>query len=322
MRPVKKLALILFLVSFMLIVLVISGCSWTAPADVQSELATLSVIETEPEQPQKLLRKGIQTILVMGLDEYERPEKPEGYMNGMLSDFLLLVVVDEANQKIEALHINRDTMTKVPRLGVFGDAAGSFTGQIALAHTYGSGGSDSCLNTVKAVSKFLGGVKIDHYMSFTMSSVGIINDMVGGVTVRINDDFSEVDPTMEIGQEITLKGDQALLYVRTRRDVGDQTNIGRMERQREYMHAMYQQVASTALQDENFVKNLVLKLSDSFMTDFTISQMEKLSQTMVNCSMSPFLTIAGEARVGERYMEFYPDPASVQSAVDQLFYEP
>ena len=35
----------------------------------------------------------------------------------------------------QILQLNRDTMTEITRLGVFGDEAGTFTGQLALAHT-------------------------------------------------------------------------------------------------------------------------------------------------------------------------------------------
>lgn len=295
----------------------LSGCAKNTPAEpiVVSEETTAPVKAPE-------LKKGLETFLVLGLDDYERPEKSVGYLNGMQSDFLLLVVVDADNHKIQALHINRDTMTKVPRLGVFGDAAGNITGQIALAHTYGSGGSDSCLNAVKAVSNFLGGVKIDHYMTFTMDSVAVINDMIGGVTVLVEDDFSEADPTIVQGQEITLKGSQALTYVRGRGSVGDKTNISRMKRQRQYMFAMYEKVIEASKSDENFIKNLTLKLADSFMTDCTINQLETLALTIGICEMEPFLTIDGEAKVGEKFMEFYADPESVQAAVNKLFYEP
>lgn len=300
-------------VSFILLAAIISGCSFAALADSAS-----GGKETASERQ---LRKGLQTILVLGLDDYERPEGVKGYLNDMQSDFILLVVVDEANGKMEALHINRDTMTDVSRLGVFGADAGTIYAQMALGHTYGSGGSDSCINAVKTVSNFLGGVKIDHYMTFTMESVEVINDMVGGVTVTIEDDFSKVDPDLVLGEEITLKGKQALTFVRGRHDVADQTNINRMGRQRQYMNALYGKVLDKVTTDENFVKNLTLKLGSDFMTDCSLSQLDKLAQTMAKCTMEPFVTIEGEAKVGKQFMEFYADPASVQAAIDHLFYE-
>lgn len=291
-----------------------SGCGDTASAVVSEE----TVAETT--EPVKQQREGLETILVLGLDKYDRPEKPMGYVNNTQSDFLLLVVLDRQNQKIESLHINRDTMTEITRLGVFGGAAGKYTAQIALAHAYGSGGSDSALNAVKAVSNFLGGVKIDHYMTFTMESVGIINDMVGGVTVTIEDDFSEYDDTLVMGEEITLKGDQALHYVRGRINVADGTNMNRMARQRNFMSLLFEKVMEAASQDEAFFEKLVKKLSDNFDTDMSLYQLDALPGSIEGYTMEPFRTIEGENIVGE-FMEFYADSTSVQKQVQELFYD-
>lgn len=263
-------------------------------------------------------RKDLETILVMGLDKNERSEMLEGYVNKTQSDFLLLLVIDRENRSINSLHINRDTMTEITRLGVFGGAAGKYTAQIALAHAYGSGGSDSALNAVKAVSNFLGGVKIDHYMTFTMDSVALVNDMVGGVTVFIEDDFSEMDPSLVQGQEITLKGEQALHFVRGRTNVADGTNLNRMARQRQYMMGLYEKIMAAAAQDEAFPEKLLKKLADAFDTDLSVYQLDSLFDTLLECKMGEILTIEGENVRGE-FMEFYADPDSVAQAVQTLF---
>ncbi len=302
----------LFLLLVLAISVFFSGCGDTASAEITQ--ATSASPETEASRQ----RQDLETILVMGLDKYERPEKLEGYVNNTQSDFMLLVVVDKENRSIRSLHINRDTMTTITRLGVFGGAAGKYTAQIALAHAYGSGGSDSALNAVKAVSNFLGGVKIDHYMTFTMDSVGIVNDMVGGVTVLVEDDFSEFDPTLVQGQEITLRGDQALHFVRGRTNVADGTNLNRMARQRQYMTKLFVQLLTQSAQDEAFLEKLVKKLSDSFDTDMSVYQLDSLFQVVSGCTMEPILTIDGEIVRGA-FMEFYADPDSVQNAVQQLF---
>lgn len=302
----------LFLLLVLAISVFFSGCGDTASAEITQ--ATSASPETEASRQ----RQDLETILVMGLDKYERPEKLEGYVNNTQSDFMLLVVVDKENRSIRSLHINRDTMTTITRLGVFGGAAGKYTAQIALAHAYGSGGSDSALNAVKAVSNFLGGVKIDHYMTFTMDSVGIVNDMVGGVTVLVEDDFSEFDPTLVQGQEITLHGDQALHFVRGRTNVADGTNLNRMARQRQYMTKLFEQLLTQSAQDEAFLEKLVKKLSDSFDTDMSVYQLDSLFQVVSGCTMEPILTIDGEIVRGA-FMEFYADPDSVQNAVQQLF---
>lgn len=308
----KRSPLGLFLVLVLMISVCFSGCGDTASAEITQPASTVASMETTSP------RKDLETILVMGLDKNERSEMLEGYVNKTQSDFLLLLVIDQENRSINSLHINRDTMTEITRLGVFGGATGKYTAQIALAHAYGSGGSDSALNAVKAVSNFLGGVKIDHYMTFTMDSVALVNDMVGGVTVFIEDDFSEMDPSLVQGQEITLKGEQALHFVRGRTNVADGTNLNRMARQRQYMMGLYEKIMAAAAQDEAFPEKLVKKLADAFDTDLSVYQLDSLFDTLLECKMGEILTIEGENVRGE-FMEFYADPDSVAQAVQTLF---
>lgn len=308
----KRSPLGLFLLLVLMISVCFSGCGDTASAEITQPAPTVASMETTSP------RKDLETILVMGLDKNERSEMLEGYVNKTQSDFLLLLVIDQENRSINSLHINRDTMTEITRLGVFGGAAGKYTAQIALAHAYGSGGSDSALNAVKAVSNFLGGVKIDHYMTFTMDSVALVNDMVGGVTVLIEDDFSEMDPSLVQGQEITLKGEQALHFVRGRTNVADGTNLNRMARQRQYMMGLYEKIMAAAAQNEAFPEKLVKKLADAFDTDLSVYQLDSLFDTLLECKMGEILTIEGENVRGE-FMEFYADPDSVAQAVQTLF---
>ena len=308
----KRSPLGLFLLLVLMISVCFSGCGDTASAEITQPAPTVASMETTSP------RKNLETILVMGLDKNERSEMLEGYVNKTQSDFLLLLVIDQENRSINSLHINRDTMTEITRLGVFGGATGKYTAQIALAHAYGSGGSDSALNAVKAVSNFLGGVKIDHYMTFTMDSVALVNDMVGGVTVFIEDDFSEMDPSLVQGQEITLKGEQALHFVRGRTNVADGTNLNRMARQRQYMMGLYEKIMAAAAQDEAFPEKLLKKLADAFDTDLSVYQLDSLFDTLLECKMGEILTIEGENVRGE-FMEFYADPDSVAQAVQTLF---
>lgn len=314
----KKNRLSAYLLQFVLIVSVIfSGCGISASAEALQPAITKGDFAAEGYQP----REGIETILIMGVDDYGRDMLTEGYINGMQSDFLLLVVIDESNQKVEALHLNRDTMTKINRLGVFGDPVGGYIGQLALAHAYGSGGSDSNLNAVRAVSNLLGGIKIDHYLTFTMESVIMVNDAVGGVTVMVEDDLTGADSAFVQGQEINLMGDLALKFVQSRINVADGTNMNRMARQRQYLSGLFEKAVTAMTADEEFASKLILKLGDQFTTDYSVYQMEDLADTVAKCSIEPFVTIEGENVVG-KFMEFYPDSDSLHDVVRDLFYVP
>lgn len=266
-------------------------------------------------------RRGIVTILVMGVDDYGKEMVTTGYLNYMQSDFMTLLVMDEAAGKIDILHLNRDTMTEINRIGVFGSEEKTIVAQLALAHAYGSGGSDSNLNAVKAVSNLLGGIRIDHYMTFSMESVPLINDLLGGVTVVVQEDLTNLDPSLKKGNEVTLHGQTALKFVQQRYNVGDSTNVSRMGRQQQYMTGLYQKLMDALAKNEKLASTLAAKLGDNFLTDCSIYQLDELAGSLGKCEMMPFRTIPGTFQA-KQFLEYYLKPADLHDVVRDLFYEP
>ncbi len=269
-----------------------------------------------------VLNDALSTMLIMGIDDYELTESST-YRNTSQADFLLLAVFDSEKETCALLQINRDTMADVPVLGALGNYIGLTTEQIALAHTYGSGLEDSCENTVQAVSRFLYGINIEHYMSLTMDAVAILNDLVGGVTVTIEDDFTGVDDTLVQGETVTLLGDHALHFVRARSSMtDDDTNLARMARQRTYMAALTESLRDAVKDDAGFVLSAFSALSDYLVTDCDIYDLSDLGQQLSDYSLSDIVTPEGEAVLGEKYMEFYVDEDALQELVIGLFYLP
>ena len=276
-------------------------------------------METTEAAPQ--LKKDLTTILIMGLDKYQAPVDAMGYLNDQQADFLMLAVIDRETETCDVLHLNRDTMTTIRRLGIGGGEAGKFEGQLALAHTYGSGGSDSCLNTVRAVSDLLQGIKIDHYLAVTMDGVGALNDLAGGVSVEVLDDMTSIDPALVQGQTVRLQGEQALLYVRSRGGLADSTNLHRMERQRQYLSALYSQLMEKMRENEDFLTSSLSKLTGYFKSDCTVNQLSDLGQLLSKCTLNPFLIIDGEAVKGEEFMEYYVDSDDLDQIIQKLFFK-
>ena len=266
-------------------------------------------------------REDLETVLLLGVDKFEG-ETPEGYVNNQQADFLLLLVMDKQNETCTPIQLNRDTMTEIQILGVNGEPAGTMTGQLALAHTYGSGEEDSCENTVLAVSNLLYGVEIDHYVSMTMDGVALLNDLVGGVTVEVLDDFSGIDGTLVQGETVTLQGQQALTYVRSRGGLEDSTNLRRMERQRQYLSALQGQLSSKAQSDEGFTLEALLQLNEYLVSDCTVEQLSALGDNLANYQVNDILTTQGDAQAGEEFMEFTVDETALQQLVLDVFYEP
>lgn len=266
-------------------------------------------------------REDLETVLLLGVDKFEG-ETLEGYVNNQQADFLLLLVMDKQNETCTPIQLNRDTMTQIQILGVTGEPAGTFTGQLALAHTYGSGEEDSCENTVLAVENLLYGVGIDHYVSLTMDGVALLNDLVGGVTVEVLDDFSAIDDSLVQGETVTLQGQRALTYVRSRGGMEDSSNLHRMERQRQYLSALQQQLKAAVQQEDGFTLDALLQLNEYMVSDCTVDQLSDLGDSLAAYQVSDILTTPGDAQEGEEFMEFTVDEAALQQLVMDVFYEP
>jgi len=291
-------------------------------ADQSNEAGILTLNETiEYNNKEYVLKDDIETYLFLGLDKFEG-EEIDSYNNDKQADFLLLAIVDNDASTFTALHINRDTVTEMNILGVAGDKVGTVEKQIALAHTYGNGKEVSCRNTATAVSKLLGGIKIDHYVSVTMDAVPIYNDRVGGVEVTVLDDFTGVDDTLIEGKKVTLDGMHALNYVRTRYGLDDSTNNNRMERQRQYLKALYEKTQQCVEKDNRFIEDSFLQLTEYVVSDCSVNRLEKLMNKLSNYQFDDIYGFEGETVKGEDFIEFYPDEESVKEVSVKLFYKP
>ena len=267
-------------------------------------------------------KKNVETYLLIGIDKYESAIMSDnGYRNNEQSDALFLLAVDRDNKTYSIIHINRDTMANIRMLDVKGNPYNSFEGQLALSHTYGSGREDSCENTVWSVSDYLYGLQIDHYASISMDAVAVLNDSIGGVTLTVSDDMTVIDETLKEGATVTLKGEQALIYIRSRQGLADSSNLARMGRQRQYVTAFLEQAKSVASENDGLISDMLLSISDYLVSDMTADELLSLADVLQSCSVSEIAAIEGEARMGEKYMEFYADEAALQKLVLEMFYD-
>ena len=268
------------------------------------------------------LKNNVETFLVIGLDKTGEEIEVDSYNNDLRADFLMLIVFDNDAKEFSAVQINRDTMAEVNILGVAGSRIDTVVKQIALSHTYGNGRDVSCRNTADSVSSLLLGVKINHYASLSMDAVTILNDLVGGVEVTVLDDFTGIDDTLPLGETVVLRGEHALNYIRARQGLDDSTNIKRMERQRQYLNALYKTAQQRIEEDDGFIVDASIKISDYIISDRSVTQLQSLAQKMNDYKFNGIKTIEGESKAGEQFMEFYPDEEYIKQLVVDLFYDP
>ena len=289
----------------------LSGCTQAREA-AESSVQEESIAATKPERQPK---EGIQTLLVICLDLFEAPRDSGSYRNGNKADLIMVMVIDEARGKTTALQLNPDTIVSFTVPGT----SDPVDMPLGLVYSYGSGGSDSCLSGSKAVSKLLGGVPIDHYMTFTADSIAIVNDMIGGVAVTVTEDFPKEYPQFAEGENVMLLGEDSVAFFRFRADE-DIANEAHMERQHQYMSGMFAPFMEKASQ-EDFLTQLTLQLGDALSTDLTLSQMVQMLETLGAYELDEtILTPQGTAEKVDDQYRFYVNAESLERTVNDLFF--
>ena len=266
-------------------------------------------------------RQDITVIMALGIGSRGPLVSSGYYRNSGEADAIVLLILDDADKTYSVLCLNRDSMVNMPALGLGGKSAGTVFGQLALSYTYGEGLEDSCENAKKAISDLLNGISIDHYVAMSMDAIALINDGVGGVTVNVTEDFSQVDASIPMGK-VTLNGSQALSYVQSRMNVGNQLNISRMGRHEEYMQGLMNALDAKVASGESFVVNLYEEVSPYMVTDCSVNTISGLLNRCSEYTLKEIVSPEGDNVQGEEYYEFYIDAEKLDALTLRLFYAP
>ena len=265
----------------------------------------------------------VTAILFAGIDSEEPIEAKSAYTGAPRADSVSLIVMDELNEKISIIALNRDTMTEIHKYTVDGKDRGVYTDHLALSFAYGDGGKVSCENLSQAVSDLLYGIPISGYVVSNRSSLPLMGDLIGPVDVIVpNSDLADLG--YEEGSTVTIDSSNLMTFVRTRDIETDLSNVGRMQRQEAYINAAIGKIMKLLTEDTHTAWDFVQKAEKSVVTDITRSRYLNLVKILKNTSYSAddYYTPDGEQVVGRNYDEFYPDMEALQDKVMELFYLP
>ena len=262
-------------------------------------------------------KDSLETVLFVGLDTDSEIAAMD---SAHLADFLMLAVIDHDLQSVRFLHINRDTMAYINQLDHADAPSATLYTQLARGHIFGSSETVRSHNTVRAVERLLYDIEIDHYVTMTMGAVRRINDAVGGITLPLLADFSHVDAAYTEGAEVTLLGDFALTYIRARGEMEDSTNLARMKRQKQYMEQLLTVYLESISAQDALHAEIAADTAPYLHTDLTVHQITRLGERISAYAFSGAEPIAGEAVLGEEFIEYYVDEQALQELVLALFY--
>jgi LCP family protein required for cell wall assembly len=282
--------------------------------------------EDEPETKNYLTIDGkkyqynhdVSAVLFMGIDQHGAIEEKENAGYSGQSDSLILFVMDKGTKKTQMLEISRNAMVPLQIYGIGGEKLGTEKGQIALQYAYGDGKRKSCQLTKNAVSELLYGIKIDSYLAMTIEGIRKATDLIGGVTLTVPEDYTYIDPSFQKGATVTLKGELAEKYVRTRDIEVTGSNQERMQRQTQFLHALASRMKSSGRGNSAWYAKLMNSMQEYLITDITADDIETLS----TYELDKTIIMPGEEVAGEKHDEFYVDDEALYQLIVELFYEP
>lgn len=269
------------------------------------------------------VKKGnLETYLIAGIDAPGKVEKVTEYDGTGQCDVLAVIVRDRSTDQCKLLSIDRNTITAVKSLDNDGTYLDTTDIQLSLAHAMGFDQQVRAENTVDAVSHLLGDQTIDGYAMVNMGAIQVVNDMVGGVTVTIEDDFTDRDPTLKKGETVTLMGEHAENYIRGRKDVADGSNQNRMSRQSNYEEAFKPAFRSKCAENSKFPLEVYHAMEDYMTTNISAKKFCRLAILMSDENQDEKVAISGTYGLDEDgWQTFTPDADSLQEAILELFYQ-
>jgi len=205
--------------------------------NLQSSLVTVEL----PGAPDPILPtigeiEGGFNVLVVGSDTRVGQGDQFEFVDSELNDVNLLVHVSENHDRAVVISFPRDLLLTIPSCPQADGSESAAKEMQPLNTTMGIGG----LPCVALTLEELTGLDIGYAGLMTFTGVAQLSTAVGGVEVCVSaplvDPWSGVN-LPEAGYH-TLEGGQALAFLRTRKGVGDGSDLSRISSQQVYMAAL------------------------------------------------------------------------------------
>ncbi len=264
------------------------------------------------------LNENITSVACLGVDTEEINQNNTIGTAGQ-ADTLVIIAYDTKTGKTKLLSIPRDTIGEVDIY----DTKGSFVRveetQVCLAYAYGDGGKTSCENVVASLQKLMFGIPIRSYAALDLKGIGPINDAVGGVTVTPNESFG----SFKAGKTVKLRGDRAMEFVRYRDHKDVSGNLGRMERQTQYIKAFAKAGVEKIGTDVSAITKIYNTAMNYAYTNVSLSDVSYLAVEFVTKANGQFetFTTPGKMVAGDdKHSEFYIDETAFYETILSIYY--
>ncbi|MFC6577517.1 LCP family protein [Planomonospora parontospora] len=191
-------------------------------------------------RPVKAATKAV-NVLIVGSDQRDGRNAKYGRFPGERTDTIMLAHISPNRDNAVVVSFPRDSMVPLPACRARHGLPGQHPHVGMINESFNYGGIACTWKTVETLT----GIRIDHFVKVDFTGFKDMVDAVGGVEVCVPEPVNDTKAllTLDAGRQ-TLRGEQALGYVRARYSLGDGSDIGRIQRQQMFIASMLKKVMS------------------------------------------------------------------------------
>ncbi|MFD7817080.1 LCP family protein [Streptomyces sp. NPDC059785] len=226
-------------------------------------------------------------VLLIGSDARDTKENQElggakeTFGSTPLADVQMLLHLSADRTNMSVISMPRDTLLQIPKCTDPDDGKvyQATTGRTMTNQSLGRGGPGCTVATWEKLT----GIHIDHFMQIDFSGVVSMADAIGGVPVCVDANiYSKDSEGHGSGLKLTegthsIKGEQALQWLRTRYGFEDGSDLGRARAQHQYMSSMIRQLRENAtITNPNKLRRLAETATNALTVDPGLDTVKKL----------------------------------------------
>ena len=180
-----------------------------------------------------------------------------------------------------------------------------------------------CENTVKAVSRLYYGLPINSYAAIDLNALEILTAKVGGVELQALETLKMSQRTVTQGQQITLKGKDAVDYIQMRNKETVDSSLQRLKRQQQFIMAFSSKAVAATKKDITVPVKMYQAASGYMVTNIDLAKVSYFASLVVGGTdfSVNMQKIAGKMQMGAEYAEYYMDETAAYQTILDVFYK-
>jgi LCP family protein required for cell wall assembly len=233
-------------VAFSLVTVLVVSFGIVAGIVIQNLTSSIQTIDL-PGKEQPVMAtigelEGGFNVLIVGSDTRVGQGEQFGDVDSELNDVNILIHVSENHDHATVVSLPRDMLIDVPPCTQQDGTMSSPRTMTPLNATWGIGGMPCVVAAVEETT----GLEIGYAGVMTFTGVAQLSTAIGGVEVCVTEPVFDPWSGLDIPEAgwTELEGGQALAFLRTRKSVGDGSDLARISTQQIYMAALVRTLRS------------------------------------------------------------------------------